>query len=422
MKCEYCDNELPSDGVEACPHCGASLVKNSGRNSVQTSTEEVLEVTCPHCRTVYEIEPDEWGKSSACKICHRQFPLVYGTVSPSQLNHIFLLRALKVVRAWRKKGLLVAQASGDVNLKAGEVLYCKIRYVTLSESRGVRRTVSKRSSRRDYSHDYNYYSNRVRKTGERYRYSGRSETNTDYEYRELDNGTLFLTNRRVFFVGNQMQRYIDLEKIVSFVPYYGRGAGEIRISEESKQKVCQFSARDGFCNFSLVMKALRDPNFKRLVTCGTDEEVTEALLSLDYFKDYRPQKPKALPSPRQQIQHVQQEAQSTSEFSIPTAVKTVFGVGVTIGVLLLISNIIASALGVNLIWVLIGILVVIGPIVCGMLGHGDKYLYKGMVYVDVSEMGTLRLIIASFMAGLHGEGTMSSLDKEWMLKDGAERL
>ena len=323
MKCEYCDNELLSGGAEVCPHCGALLVKNSGRNSVQESVEEVLEVTCPHCRTVYEIEPDEWGKSSACKICHRQFPLVYGTISPSQLNHIFRLRALRVVRAWRKKGLLASQATGDVNLKAGEVLYCEIRGTTLSESRGVRRTVSERSSHRAYSHDYNYYSNRVRKTGEHYRYSGRSETNTDYEYRELDYGTLFLTSRRVFFIGNQMQRYIDLEKIVSFVPYYGRGAGEIRISEESKQKVCQFFAKDGFCNFSLVMKALRDPNFKRLLACGTDEEVTEALLSLDYFKDYRPQKPKALPSPQQQIQQVQKE-QCTCEFSIPPAIKTVF--------------------------------------------------------------------------------------------------
>ena len=119
---------------------------------------------------------------------------------------------------------------------------------------------------------------------------------------------------------------------------------------------------------------------------------------------------------------MQQEAQSTSEFSIPPAIKTVLGVGVAIGVLLLISNVIASALGVNLILVLIGILVIVGPIVCGVLGHGDKYLYKGMVYVDVSEMGILRVIIVSFMAGLHGEGTMSASDKEWMIRDGAERL
>ena len=28
MKCEYCDNELPSGGAEVCPNCGASLASN----------------------------------------------------------------------------------------------------------------------------------------------------------------------------------------------------------------------------------------------------------------------------------------------------------------------------------------------------------------------------------------------------------
>ena len=421
MKCEYCENELPTNKTDICPFCGASFNADAGADKAHKVESESIDVTCPHCRSIYEISPEEWGRSRNCEVCHKQFPLVYAEISSSQLEHIYFARVLQEVKAWRKKGLLTAIESGDISLKSGEILYCKLWNVTLSESRGVRRTISERTSRRDYSHNYDYMAERVRRTGERYRYDGHSETNTDYEYKELDCGVLCLTSYRVFFIGSQMQRYVDLRRIVSFVPHYGRGEGEIRISEEGKQKIMRFTSDDGFCKFSLALKALRDPSFKRFLLNESDETVCARFIKLDYFANLRPQAPKKLPAPRPSAPP-QKEVADSNEITIPPVVKTILIAGGTISALLFLSALLANFLGIKFIWGIVIVLVILGPIVCGILGSGDKYLYHGMVYVDVSEMGLFRCSIASFMAGLRGEGVMTALEKSWMIKDGAERL
>lgn len=408
MKCEYCENEIPSNAAETCPFCGSSLVNNQESYGGRVVAGEVIDVTCPHCHSVYEIALEEWGESRHCEVCHNQFPLVYGAISSSQLEHIFLLRVLKVTKAWRKKGLLVPQASGDVSLKAGEIFYCKLVNVTLSESRGVRRTISERTSRRDYNHGYVAFSDRIRKTGEQYRYEGHSETNTDYEYRELDTGTLYLTSRRMFFVGNQMQRYIDLGRIVSFVPYYGRGAGEIRVSEEYKQKVVRFTADDGFCKFSIAMKALRDPNFRRFLTNGSDEDVAREFMKLDYFRDYMPQSPKALPAPEPMQPEPTQE--ETSAYEFPPIVKTIMHIVVVITVLLSISLFVASKFGISFGFALVVVTVVIGII--GIIScDGVRYQVGDQTYTDVSGMNLIATQIASFKAGMRGDSIITDWDK-----------
>ena len=403
MKCEYCENEIPANAVEACPFCGSSLINSKESHGVRVVAGEVIDVTCPHCHSVYEIALEEWGESRHCEVCHTQFPLLYGAISSSQLEHIFFSRVLKVVKAWRKKGLLSPQKPDDIRLKVGENLYCKIGNVILSESRGIRRTISERSSRRDYNHDYVGVSDRIRKTGEQYRYEGHSETNTDYEYRELDVGTLYLTSHRMFFVGNQMQRYIDLERIVSFVPYYGRGAGEIRVSEEYKQKVIRFTADDGFCKFSLVMKALRNPNFKRFLIMGSDEDVAKEFIKLEYFKDYTPPSPKELPAPEPM-----QEEVSTYEFS--PIVKTIVHIIVVIAALLLISLFVSSKFGVSFGFALVVVTVVIG-IIAIISCDGVRYQVGSQTYTDVSGKNLIETQIASFKAGMRRDSIITDWDK-----------
>lgn len=291
MKCEYCDNELPLNALDRCPFCGVSLIVQDNVSNAQETECDSIDIICPNCRSSYIIKPDEWGRTCKCEICHNSFPLTYGKLSSAQTELIWKNQIVKVIDSWRNGSdclFAARQGGGDILLKSGEVLYEYVENVLLSESRGIRRMVSERSSYRNYDHDF--WSDRVRKTGEQYNYSGHSETATDYEYRELDCGTLYLTNRRLFFIGNQMQRSVNLERIISFVPDLD-GNGEIRISEEDKQKILRFSSDEDmgvFFKFSLIMRALRDANFKRFLLEDSIDDVAIHLMKYSYFENYKP--------------------------------------------------------------------------------------------------------------------------------------
>ena len=322
MKCEYCDNELPSGGAEVCPFCGAALASNELPSVLRTNDDGCsIDVTCPHCQSVYEISPNEYGESRECEICHESFALTSDSLSSLPSNLVWKARIARIVDKWRhgNDALFSAQQTmGDILLKPGEVLYERVEGVVLSETRGVRRTVSERSSHRNYEHDY--WDARARRKGEHYNYQGHSETATEYEYRNLDEGVLYLTNRRLLFVGNQMQRYVNLERIVSFVPDM-ECDGEIRISEESKQKVLRFSSCEEdeyedflediydswkgkerkFFKFSLVLKALRDADFKRFLMTAPTDEVATYFMKFPPFQELEPQPPQ-LTQPTQPTQ------------------------------------------------------------------------------------------------------------------------
>lgn len=304
MKCEYCENELPSNATDICPFCGASRIVEE-TSCEQTPEDEIIDVICPHCRTVYTISPCEWGANRECEVCHESFPLTYGSLSPEQTSLIWKCRIIGIVAEWRngKDALFSArQYVDDVVFKKDEVLYERVEKVILSESRGVRRTISERSSNRFYGHDF--FDNKLRRTDENYTYEGRSETATNYEYRRLDSGVLYLTSQRMLFVGNQMQRYVNLDKITVFVPDFA-GKGEIRIAEDSKQKVLRFSISaydedemydegdDFLFRFSLVLKALRDIRFKRFLLAAPVDEVAtyfmENFTEYPYFNQLIPQ-------------------------------------------------------------------------------------------------------------------------------------
>lgn len=305
MKCEYCDNELPSSAVQACPFCGSSLASNEySLDEKEQVDDDIIDVMCPHCQSVYSISPSEWGEFRECEVCHESFPLAYGTLTDAQTNIIWKARIAGVVDKMRhgEDALFSAQSSmGDILLKPGEVLYERVEGVVLSEIRGVRRMVSERSSNRDYNYDSDIFGNRIRRTGEQYSYGGYSETATDYEYKDLDNGRLYLTSRRLLFIGNQMQRYVNLERITSFVPDLSRN-GEIRIAEESKQKILRFSSESDnriFFRFSLALKALRDASFKRFLQTATTDEIVAQFMKLSYFDELIPE-PMQLTQPTQE--------------------------------------------------------------------------------------------------------------------------
>lgn len=366
MKCEYCDNELLSGGAEVCPHCGASLASNKLSSATQASDGGCsIDVVCPHCQSVYEITPNEYGESRECELCHESFALISKSLSSLQSNLVWKARIAGIVDQWRhgNDSLFSArQCAGNVLLRPGEMLYEQVDDVVLSETRGVRRTNSERSSHRNYEHDH--WDARMRRTGEHYNYQGHSETATEYEYRNLDKGVLYLTSRRLLFVGNQMQRYVNLDRILSFVPDM-ECEGEIRISEESKQKVLRFSSyaedkydellagdydtwkdkEQKFFRFSLVLKALRDADFKRFLMTAPTDDVATYFMNFPPFQELKPQPPQVM----QPVQE-NETSQEWSGLNVFGAIVIVFG----------IARIISSLAGTKLTVVLTLLLVAIG--------------------------------------------------------------
>ena len=450
MKCEYCENEIPANKTDVCPYCGAALVNfydgdmqalSQSEEQAQSQSDESIDVICPHCKTVYQISPEEWGEHRECQICHSSFQLTYGELSSEQIESILKNNIGKVIASWRngKEKLFAArQCPGDILLKPGEFLYEYIEEVVLSESRGIRRTSSTRSSHRDY--DYDYFDNRKRRTGDRYNYQGHSETATDYEFRELDKGILYLTNRRLFFIGDQMQRSVVIERITSFVPDLEEN-DEIKITEEAKQKVLRFSFDEerkysnlmsrieseedifSFFRFSLTLKALRNAQFKRYLLEASSDEVIAYFMEFPYFQHRCYPQITQLPQPTQEVADAE-------TLQIPPVVKTILIASGVLGVLLLLSSALASFLGIGLIWGIVVILVILGPVLFAILAatcQGERWRVNGIIYNDVSGMGLLRSSIASLLAGLRGEGIITGYDKmngtwDQMRKDGAERL
>ena len=358
MKCEYCENELPSSGADACPFCGASLASNEFPSVLQTNDDGCsIDVACPHCQSVYEISPDEWGECRECEICHESFPLTYGALSDAQAKVIWKVRIARIIEKWREgeDALFSARRSmGDILLKPGEVLYERVEGVILSETRGVRRTVSERSSHRNYEHDH--WDARARRTGEHYNYQGHSETATEYEYRNLDEGVLYLTNRKLLFVGDQMQRHVNLKRIVHFVPDFSRH-GEIQIAEDAKQKVLRFSSEHNdriFFRFSLVLNALCDADFKCFLMSAPTDEVAIFFRKFFYFQDLAPQ-PTQLTQPTQPEQP-EPENEAALKWSVSGILGGIVGV---FG----IARIITHLSGIRLTVALVLILVVIGFVI-----------------------------------------------------------
>ena len=408
MKCEYCENELHSNATEACPFCGSALASSEYHSCVQAQEDDdAIDVICPHCQSVYSISPSEWGEYRECEVCHESFPLTYGTLSDAQSNIIWKTRIAGIVDKWRhgNDALFSArQSMGDILLKPGEVLYERVEGVVLSETRGVRRTVSERSSHRNYEHDY--WDARARRTGEHYNYQGHSETATEYEYRNLDNGVLYLTSRRLLFIGNQMQRYVNLERITSFVPDL-EGSGEIRISEESKQKILRFileSVGDGSAlfRFSLVLKALRDANFKRFLLTAPTDEVAKCFMEFSYFC-------KLIPSPTRLLQATQ-ESDLPQEVPVSPAVGSIIRIGGVLATLVILSFIVSSKIGVSF-WTAVGILVGGIGIIAFICCDGVRYQVGSTAYTDISELSFMAGQIASFKAGMRGDGIVTAWDK-----------
>lgn len=165
--------------------------------------------------------------------------------------------------------------SFEFSLKRGEVVYRQVFDVSLEESRGIRRTESHRSSKRsvDWSDDYN---GRRRRLGDSYGYDGKSESKTDYQFQALDTGNVYVTNQRFLFIGQQQQRNLPFDKILSFDYDWRQKGGSIKVRAENRQRAMRFTGGN-FFEFALVMRVIREPDFRDFLLSGPREEVKKWL-------------------------------------------------------------------------------------------------------------------------------------------------
>ena len=142
--------------------------------------------------------------------------------------------------------------------KRGEIVYCRT-FATLEETRGIRHTTSYRST--NYS-------------------PGWSESKTDYQFHQIDIGTVYVTNYRFLFIGGQLQRNLRHHEILSF-DYDWEPRSGVLIRVENRQRAMLF--KGDVAELALVMKAVREPDFLRFLRSGSRDEVAKWLEEHNVF-------------------------------------------------------------------------------------------------------------------------------------------
>lgn len=297
----------------------------SNNTSTQVVPIATLDSECPHCHTVYEVSPQEIGSVAVCIKCNKKFTVARKPISPEEVlaqqikaweeeNSAAEVKWQKDVVLWEQRvaalkkkyqedliaydrcklnyvenlqeGGLLCKCEDDFefSLKPGEVVYRRVFNVSLEESRGVRRTESHRSSQRsvDWSDDYN---GRKRRLGDSYGYDGKSESKTDYQFQPIDTGNVYVTNKRFLFIGQQQQRNLSFDKILSFDYDWRQEGGSFRVRAENRQRAMRFTGGN-FYEFALVMKVIREPDFRGFLLSGPQEEVKKWLDGHNAFPNW----------------------------------------------------------------------------------------------------------------------------------------
>lgn len=138
------------------------------------------------------------------------------------LNEKTKARLQKLKIYWALENLDLPVIQPDITLQRSEVCHLRIPHVNWYELRSERRRVN-----------YSGYSTRIRIAKGFYLRSGssiRSCYNAEV-MKMIDNGTLYLTSKRIVFTGSRKNSYIQLSKIIDFTPYsdgvkIGKGAGK----------------------------------------------------------------------------------------------------------------------------------------------------------------------------------------------------
>ena len=260
----------------------------------------------------------EIGTTTVCVKCNKKFTVAIKQPSPEEVFakqikawELDNLRAEEKWKAdfalWEKRtaeiksryvdalqsGRLLCRCDDkfEFSLKSGEVVYRQVFNVSLREARGIRRTESHRSSQRNvaWSDDSN---GRKRRVGDSYGYDGMSESKTDYQFQPIDTGNVYVTNQRFLFIGQQQQRILSFDKILSFDYDWIQEGGSIKVRAENRQRAMQFSGGN-FCEFALIMKVIRDSNFRKFLLSGSHEEVLSWLDNHNAIpNEMIPEKPK----------------------------------------------------------------------------------------------------------------------------------
>ena len=359
FNCLQCGNTVEVDAalrgqVVKCPRCEKGIVvprsgyrlvvKKGNSNESDGVLHEDLEAECPRCHATYEVTRQEIGTTVVCIKCNKNFTVTIKQPSPEEaLAQQIKAWELENVRAeekwnadvvlWEKRmaelktryaeelaaydrcklnyvedlqeGGLLCKCEDDFefSLKRGEVVYRRVFNVSLEESRGIRRTESHRSSQRsvDWSDDYN---GRRRRLGDSYGYDGKSESKTDYQFQPLDTGNIYVTNQRFLFIGQQQQRNLTFDKILSFDYDWIQEGGSIKVRAENRQRAMRFTGGN-FYEFALVMKVIREPDFRDFLLKGPREDVKNWLDNHSAFPNWMapraPQQPKYPAKPQKPI-------------------------------------------------------------------------------------------------------------------------
>ena len=336
-----------------CPECGIkSDVPNGmegasiwcgtcGRELIAQVEGRTIESECPHCHAIYEVESSELGTVEVCLKCKKKF-----TVTERKLSQREKLLALEIktwelenaraLETWKREvvrweervaaqkaeyqkelvsyersklsyveylqeGGLLRKCDDDIDFspKRGEIVYRRVSNVALEESRSIRRTESHRSAQRDVHWGYDD-NGRNRRLGDSYGYTGKSESKTDYEFQSVDTGSVYVTNLRFLFIGQQQQRILSFDKIISFEYDWIQEGGSIKVRAENRQRAMRFTGGD-FYEFALVMKVIRDLDFRKFLLSGLQGDVKRWLDDHNAFPNWMapkvPQQPKVQPKP-----------------------------------------------------------------------------------------------------------------------------
>ncbi|MFT3823338.1 MAG: hypothetical protein QM731_05430 [Chitinophagaceae bacterium] len=127
-----------------------------------------------------------------------------------QLNEQTKEQLKKLKLYWALENLDLPVIHSDITIQKSEVCHIKIPNVNWHELRSVRQQVS-----------YTGYSTSIKIAKGFYLYSGssRRQSYSVDTMKLIDTGTLYLTNKRIIFMGTKKNSNIRIDKILNFTPY-----------------------------------------------------------------------------------------------------------------------------------------------------------------------------------------------------------
>ncbi len=261
--CLDCGEKLSSDNINNnkpdCPVCKTGSLNSSvHKGALGLGTKKIL--ICDNCGAEFEVKGDKyklnhisntkyenWRKYHGQTLTVGEWTRIAGggvsDTEQKKIDEIKKQNEIKEAEIAKKRDMnefinSLQKGSAKINtneqspiiLKRNENISLIMHNITLREPRAVRQTVG----------GYGGPTFRVAK-GVNFRLGGiAAQSESHEELRNIDRGTLVLTNKRLIFIGSKRTTNIDLNKIIAIEPYKD-GIGSQR---ENKQKTEYFTGSD----------------------------------------------------------------------------------------------------------------------------------------------------------------------------------